>query len=421
MKRLCFIFVLLGLTLGIQAQRSVTINACYQWAAEQYPLTRQYELIRLSEQFTLSNASKGYLPQVALNAKATYQNEVTHLPVDLSAFGMQIPVLNKDQYQVVAEVNQTVWDGGAIRSAKNVARAKSETEEKQLETELYTLNDRINQLFFGILLQDRLLAQNAVLQSDLQVNIDKIEVMMANGVANQSDLESMTVELLNGRQKEIEIKAARKAYLQMLSVMTGQSLTEQDRFELPEDGLKMSAEILRPELVLFDRQTRVLKLQDKQVAAGIMPRIGLFVQGGYGRPGLNMLSDDFSPFYIGGVRLSWNLGKMYTWKNEQKQLETNIRSVDVKKETFLFNTRLELTQQRIEIEKMDELIRSDDEIVRLRSNIRKSAEVKLENGVASVTDLIREIHAEDLSRQQQAAHRIQRLLAIYTYNYTTNQ
>lgn len=420
MRKFYFILGLLWVLVELPAQQTISVEQCYQWAREHYPLIEQYELIRNSEQFTLSNASKGYFPQLALNAKATYQNEVTRLPVDLSAMGLTIPTLSKDQYQVVAELNQIIWDGGTIRSTKELARAKSKADVKQLETELYTLNDRINQLYFGILLQDQLLKQNDILQSDLQVNIERIEAMMANGVANQSDLESMMVELLNARQKAIELGSSKQAYLQMLSVMTGQALTGKDVLGIPKAESTLVSEIRRPELALFDEQKLVLQSQYKQINAGVMPRVNLFVQGGYGRPGLNMLSDDFSAFYIGGVRLSWNLGKLYTLKNEKKQLQTDDRSIGVQRETFLFNTRLQLTQQQTEIDKMDRLILSDDEIVQLRSSIRKSAEVKLQNGVMSVTDLIREINAENLSRQMQATHRIQRLLAIYTYNYTTN-
>lgn len=420
MKRYSLIFIIFMLASGLKAQENVSIDQCYQWAKANYPLIKQYKLIEQSEQFNLSNAGKGYLPQLSLNAKATYQSDVTQLPIDIPVPGLVIPTLNKDQYQVVAEVNQTVWDGGAIRSTRDVLKAQARTETSQVETDLYTLNQRINDLFFGILLQNELLRQNATLQKDFRVNIDRIQAMIANGVANQSDLESMTVELLNARQKEIELQAARKGYIQVLSALTGQPIAETTILEIPAVQNDLSLEIHRPELNLFDRQTQLLKMQDKQITAGIMPRVALFVQGGYGRPGLNMLSDDFAAFYIGGIRLSWNLGKLYTLKNDRRKLETDYKSVDVQRETFLFNTRMEVTRQNTEIEKINKLIRTDAEIVQLRTNIKKSAEVKLTNGVISVTDLIHEINAEDLSRQTEATHRIQRLMAIYNYKYTTN-
>ncbi|WP_106827717.1 TolC family protein [Parabacteroides pacaensis] len=396
----------------------ISLEECYRWAKENYPLIRQYDLIRQSEEYTLDNASKGYLPQVAVNAKATYQNEVTKIPVSIQ--GLDVPTLSKDQYQVIAEVNQTIWDGGNIRSTKEVTKAKAEMDTRQVETQLYTLHDRINQLYFGILLHDALLNQNAILQTDLQVNIEKITSMMENGVANQSDLESMRVEWLNARQKEVELKSARQAYIQMLAVMTGKNLTENSILQLPGDVNPVTSEIRRPELQLYAAQDLLLDTQNKQITAGLMPRLGLFVQGGYGRPGLNMLDNDFSPFYVGGIRLSWNLGKLYTAKNDRRKLDTDRLSVNVQRATFLFNTRLQLTQQNTEIKKMSQLLETDNEIVTLRSSIRKSAEVKLENGIISVTDLIREINAEDQAKQTAVQHRIQRLQAIYNYKYVTN-
>lgn len=420
MKRFYFIFVIFILASKLAAQENVSIEQCYQWAKANYPLIKQYRLIEQSEQFNLSNAGKGYLPQFSLNAKATYQSDVTKLPIDIPISGLVIPTLNKDQYQVVAEVNQTVWDGGVIRSNKDVLKAKARTEIGQVETDLYTLNQRINDLFFGILLQNELLRQNVILQNDFRANIDRIKAMITNGVANQSDLESMTVELLNAHQKEIELQAARKGYIQVLSALTGQPIGETSTLVIPVVQNDLSLEIHRPELDLFNQQIQLVKMQDKQISAGIMPRIGLFMQGGYGRPRLNMLSDDFDAFYIGGIRLSWNLGKLYTLKNDRRKLETDCKTIDVQRETFLFNTRMQLTQQHTEIEKINKLIQTDAKIVALRTSIKKSAEVKLINGVISVTDLIHEINAEDLSRQTEASHRIQRLMAIYNYKYTTN-
>lgn len=414
-------------TKEVKGQESITLPQCYEWAHANYPQIRQYKLIEQTEQYNLSNASKGWLPQLAVSVKATYQSDVTQLPFDtekLSALvpGLNIPTMSKDQYQVVGEVNQSIWDGGTIRSARQITQAQAVADRAQLESDLYTLNDRVNQLYFGCLLQDELLGQNLLLQKELQINIDRIVAMMDNGVANQSDLESMQVELLNARQKEIELKAARKAYGQMLAVLTGKPHIVSTVLQVPalqEKGL--SAEINRPELQALDAKSSLLELQNKQITAGLMPRLGAFVQGGYGRPGLNMLDDSFNPFYIAGVRLSWNMGKLYTVKNDRRKVETSRQAVELQRETFLFNTRLQLVQQNTEIKKMTDLMKADDDIIQLRTNIKKAAEVKLANGVISVTDLIREINAEDLARQSAAAHRIQQLQAIYNYMYTTNE
>ncbi|RHJ91772.1 TolC family protein [Parabacteroides bouchesdurhonensis] len=422
------LFFLVGsMVVGAHAQENtLTISQCYEWARSNYPQIQQYGLIDRTEEYNLSNASRGWLPQIALNAKATYQSDVTKLPFDakqLSAImpGIEIPTLAKDQYQVVAEVNQTIWDGGVIHSARRITKAEAEANREQLESDLYTLNERVNQLYFGCLLQDELLAQNILLQKELQINIDRIVAMMANGVANQSDLESMQVELLNAQQKEIELKSSRTAYRQMLGTLVGKTLSENIRMEVPAlPGNSLSQSINRPELRALDAKNRLIEMQDKQITAGIMPRIGAFVQGGYGRPGLNMLDNNFDAFYMAGLRLTWNLGKLYTLKNDRHKLDVNRQMVDVQRDVFLFNTNLQLIQQNTEIRKMNDLMKADDDIIRLRTSIKKAAETKLENGVISVTDLIREINAEDMARQTAAVHRVQHLLSVYNYMYTTN-
>ena len=335
--------------------------------------------------------------------------------------GLDIPTLSKDQYQVLAEVNQNIWDGGTIHTTRQLTKAQAAADREQLESDLYTLNDRVNQLYFGCLLQEELIRQNALLQKELQINIDRITAMMENGVANQSDRESMEVELLNARQKEIELKASRVAFGRMLSTLIGKPYDKDRVLEIPVvPGNPLSAEIDRPELRALDARSRLLEVRNKQITSGLMPRIGAFVQGGYGRPGLNMLEDSFNPFYIAGVRLSWNMGKLYTLKNDRRKVSTNLQQIEVQRETFLFNTSLQLMQQNTEIQKMADLMKADDEIIRLRTSIKNAAEVKLANGVISVTDLIREINAEDLAKQSAAAHRIQHLNAVYNYMYTTN-
>lgn len=428
MKRIYLLgfLCLWGLVSGVSGQETVTLAQCYAWARANYPLIRRAGLIAETEQYNLSNAAKGWLPQLAVNAKASYQSDVTRLPFDggkIAALipGFSIPTLGKDHYQVVGEVNQAIWDGGRIRASREQSRAEAEADRRQLESDLYTLRERVNQLYFGCLLQDALLSQNALLQKDWQVNLDRIDAMIANGVANESDRESLEVELLNTRQQEIELKAARSAYFTMLEALTGQTLQEA-RLETPSwAGGSLPGAILRPELRVFDARDNLTAAHERLLTAGIRPRLDAFVQAGYGRPGLDMLDNSFRPFYIAGIRLSWNLGKLYTLKNDRRKISAQSRAVEVGRETFFFNTRLDLIRGQTEIRKYNELIRGDEAIARLRTRIRKAAEVKLENGIISVTDLIREIHAEDLAREAVATRRIRQLLAVYTYMYATNQ
>jgi outer membrane protein TolC len=403
----------------------ITLVQCYEFARNNYPLIKQFGLIEQTKAYNLANADKGWLPQLSVGARATYQSDVTQLPFDINKMSALIPgfsytPMDKDQYQLSAEINQTIWDGGAISSSKSIVRAQAKADNAEVETELYNINGRVNQLYFSCLLLDELLKQNLILQKELNVNIDRISAMMNNGLANLSDKESLEVELLNAKQRAIELSASRKVYLLMLGALTGKALDENVKLlppTYPGDKPFLS-EIKRFELQRLDAQKDLLNTQFQMINSGLMPRIGLFLQGGYGRPGLNMLNNSFETFYMAGVKISWNLGKFYTLKDDRRKIDAGRKLIEVQRETFLFNTSLQLMEQNAEIQKINELLETDRDIVNLRTSIKKSAETKLSNGVISVTDLIREINAEDLAKQTIATHKIMRLMAIYNYIYT---
>ena len=282
---------------------------------------------------------------------------------------------------------------------------------------MYALNSRVNDLYFGILLLDEQLKQNALLQDELERNYRQITAYVENGIANQADLDAVKVEQLNTKQKRVELVSSRMAYLKMLSLFRSKCHLEKP---VPQDDISAVGEIRRPELSLFNAQGVGLQVQEKALNVRHLPQFGLFVQGAYGNPGLNMLKNEFSPYYIAGVRLSWNFGSLYTLKNDRKVIENKRRQLDNNRDVFLFNTRLEMTQQDQAIQSLEKQMQDDDEIIRLRTNIRKSAEAKVANGTLTVTEMLRELTNESLARQSKALHEIQRLMGIYQLKYTTN-
>lgn len=412
----------IGLCAG---QASLSLTECYALARANYPLIKRMDLIDRSESYSLDNAAKAWLPQVNVSAQASYQSDVTKLPFDqekISALipGFEIPVLDKDQYRAVAEVNQMIWDGGGTRATKAVVRAEAEVSKSQLENDLYLLNDRVNQLYFGCLLQDELLEQNRLLLADLEVNLARIEAMERNGVANRSDWESLRVAQLEARQQRVGIEASGVAFRRMLAELIGLS-ADSLRLETPADPGLLSMTVARPELRYFEALENLSQTRERQLTAGWMPRVGAFVQGGYGRPGLDMLDVDFSAYYVAGIRLTWNLGKLYTLANDHRKLATERREIEARRETFLLNTRLDLLNRQEEIRRLSEQLRDDEEIIELRTSVKEAAEAKLQNGVISVADLIREINAVDQARQAEAIRRLRRLMAIYDYIYVRGE
>jgi outer membrane protein TolC len=416
--RQILILIFLLTSFGSISFAQLTIEDCRRKARENYPLIKRYNLIEQAKEYDLSNANKGYLPKIQVNAKATYQSDVVKVSVPLP--GVEIPSPTKDQYQAVIEANQVIWDGGIIHSQKKISRAYSEVETKQLEIDLFALDERVDGLFFGILLFDTQLEQNHILREELDRNYRTISGYIENGIASLPDLDAVKVEQLNAAQTRSQLQATREAYLNMLSIMTGIGMDGLTVLIKPRADELPSLQINRPELLLFDAQNQLFDSQKSLIKSSYMPRLGLFLQGGYGRPGLNLLSNTFDSFYIGGISLNWNFGSLYTQKNDLRKIEVNKSTVNTQRDVFLYNIKLAMASENQDIKRIRDLLKYDDEIVSLRKSIRQSAEAKVAGGTLTVPELMREISREDLARQAKAAHEIDLLIAIYNLKRTTN-
>lgn len=397
----------------------LTLDACHRQARENYPLIRQYGLIEQAAQYNVDNASKAYLPQVSLSGKVSYQSDATRLPFDLP--GIDVNFMPKDQYQVMLQVRQSLWDGGETKWRKQLVRTGAQVDTEKLNVDMYALNERVNQLFFGILLLDEQLEQNRLMQDDLERTHRTVSACVENGTANRSDLDEVAVEQLSTRQQRVSLEASRRAYTVMLALYLGHNPDEQLQLVKPVPVEPESGLNDRPELRWYDAQTARLTVQDASLKTGFMPRLGLFVQGAYGNPGLNMLEDKFKAYYVAGVSLSWNLGRLYTLKNDRRLLENNRLMLEAGRNTFLFNTGLEATRQEADVRALRRQMEDDDEIIRLRTRIRQASEVKLQNGTLTVNDLLRDITAENMARQQKALHEVQLLMKIYDWRHTAGK
>ncbi len=417
-RKLLYLGLLLFLAIGANAQ-VVTLEECQSLARDNYPAIARFSIIEQSKNYTLANANRAYLPQLSLEARATYQSDVITIPLDMP--GLEIPVPDKDQYQIVAQANQIIWDGGRISAKKEIIKASSQAEEKQLETEIYALRERVNDLYFGILLLQKQLKQQLVLDQELQRNQAKVESYVQNGAANQGDVSAVKIEILKARQQRIQMESAQKAYLQMLSIITGKELNNETEFVKPPVLNNNSlVTINRPELDFFLAQQATIDAKNLELKSNIMPTIGAFVQGGYGKPGLNMLQNEFDLFFLGGVQLSWNFGNLYTLKNSRKTNELKKLSIASQLETFTHNLDMQIVQQQNEIEKHRKTMKNDEEIIRLQQQIMDAAEAKVENGTMTVSDMLKELTALDMAKQTKLLHEIQHISSIYTLSNTTN-
>lgn len=393
------------------AAAQTTIDQCMQASMENYPQIQQLELIRKSEAYDLSNASKSWIPQLKISGKASYQSDVTEMPFEIPGYDFNLPL---DQYSLTGEVTQTLWDGGMSRTKKQAIRTESEVRQRQLQVNVYSIYKRVQNLYLGILLIDEQLKQNGILEQNLQRNLKDAQASIDNGMAYKSDADIIRVKLLNCDQNKTELLTTRESYLSMLEEFTGMNLKGVE-LSIPQitDSDIDTSHISRPELDLIEAQLQQNEALAKQIDVKISPTFTLSLQGGIGRPGLNMLKSDFQPYYTAGIRMNWDIGALYTRRNDINKNKATKEQIENDRETFLFNTHMDITSQQAEIAKTKEALERDEKIISLRESIRTSGEEQYRNGVITMTDLMERINDEYDARTARSIHQIQLLMAYY--------
>lgn len=413
---------------GVSASAQLTLDECRSLAREHYPEIRQYDLVKQTEQYTLSNARRAWLPQLSLAAQATWQTAVPSFPDALSGMlaqqGIDMPGMNKDQYKVALEVNQTIWDGGKTAADKRIAQAEAAEQARTADVDLYALEGRVDDLFFGILLLDERIVQTRLTLELLQSNLDKVRALHRNGTATQADADAVEAELLTVNQQLTQVAASLDSYRRMLGIFIGRQLGD-EKLVRPDAAEPRSHEPARPELDLFEAKADRLTAQERLVKSSARPRFGLFAQGYYGYPGMDyfesMMSPDWSWNAMVGIRMSWNFGAYYTRRNTLNKLRTAQRQVDIQRDIFLFNTRLQTTQESDGITRLRRALADDDRIVALRRSVRQAAESKLRNGVIDTDDLLRKITDEAAAATARSAREIELLKTVYELKHTINR
>ena len=415
MKALRFLILLAsGICFG---QQSLALQDAYDLARENYPLIKRTSLIEKTRDYNLENISKGWLPQINIIGQASYQNEVTKIPITLPNLTIDPP--SKDQYKVYADVQQNIYDGGIIANQKKIANLNSSTELQKNEVELAKLKERINQLYFGVLQTDEQTAQTELTEKDIQNALQKAEAQLKNGVIYRSNVDVLKAQLIGLQQKKIELQTARKNLIAMLSAFINKPLAQNTALEKPEK-LLIAEENKRPELKLFDLQKETLSQQKKMVLSKNLPKLGAFFQGGYGKPGFNMLKNEFSPLLIGGVRLNIPISGFYTYKNDLAIIDNQMNDVEIQRENFLFNQKFQTIQNNNELEKIQNLIDTDNQLIALRESIMSATLAQLQNGVITTSDYLREVNELDRARTQKILHETQYLLTQYNQKAQLN-
>ena len=422
-KKLLLLSVLAVLFPAVRAQ---SLEECRQAAEHNYPIIRQYDLIARTTELTVRNIQKAWLPQISVTAQGSYQNKVTAWPENLQGMfaqmGIQLQGLSRDQYKVGIDVRQTLFDGGTIGSRREIARGEGAVQAAQTEVDLYKIGQRVHEMYFALLLLDEQLRLNADVNALLRSNEQQLAAMLKSGTASAGDFENVKAERLSAEQQQTELLSQRQTLQRLLSLFCGIPV---DSIRRPAVPNLPSGENKRPELRLFDRRLQLTAAQEKAVDAQLLPQLGLFAQGYYGNPGLNLFEDMMKRRWswngIAGLKLTWNLSALYTHRNEKSKLRVQRELIENARQLFLFNNRLDETQQSENVRRFREIAQRDGEIIALRTAVRKAAESKLAHGIIDVNGLLREINKENAAKTQQAIHEIDMLKAMYDLKFSHNE
>ena len=423
MKKSILITLLSALCALGQAQ-TLTLEECYELARANFPQVRRLQLIERTRDCNLANAAKGWLPQLALTGKAQVQSDVTQLPFDFKQLGLgniDIPTPDKDQYALSLDLNQTIYDGGAISSSKDLAGKQADVERGETEVSLYALRGRVNELFFSILLVDERLRLHHYYMDNLRLAAERIAACVQHGTAVESDVWAVEAEQASAERTQVELKGRRAAYMQMLSLLIGKTLGAEAELARPKADFSETAGNFRPELSLFQAREAHIDARQKQLDTALRPKLGLFASGSYGRPGLNIFERDFGFYGVIGARLTWNFSPLYTRRTDRRLLEIQRENVAADRETFLLNNDIDAANHRSAMKRISDQITYDDRIIRLRADLTKARADKLELGAATATDLMRDMNDEQAARLEKAYHELQLLQTIYNLKYTRNQ
>lgn len=404
---------------GYAAHAQTTLDECIGWAYDNYPQIKEMSLIEMTKGIDLKNAAYAWLPHLNISGKATWQSEVVEIPMDIPGMDINIP---HDQYGLTAEFTQQIWDGGTSRSQKELAEAGAEVKKTQLETNLWSIRSRVQNVFLGIILIDKQLELNRLLRESLERSSEEVKSRMEAGVALPSDLDQVSVNILSCLQQRASLDADRKSYVKILGLLTGRDMTDvelavpQDAVNYVDDGARDFE--MRPEMAFYAAQLKQNEFQRRQLNTLISPKLNLSLQGGYGRPGMNMLSGDFSGYFVAGLKLQWNIGALYTRGLDKRRVNADAQKIDLTRKSFILNSSVEAEQKNNAILKARDVLEKDSEIIGLRQRIRASGENQYREGTIKMNDYLSMLDEEYKAKANESMHEVQLMMAVYDMKNT---
>lgn len=418
MKRVVFLLsaLLACVPSLVWAQDTITLEQCITLARANYPLIKQHELLSKSEEYNLSNANKGYMPQVIVTGIGGYI--LQGLP-SLALPGQPASEPEKTQAIALVQLNQTIWDGGATKSMREITKASTEVEKAQVDVQLYQVQDRVIQIYFGLLLVDEQLRILDISEKNLKLNRDKLRLSNENGLGYRVEVDEVEAELLKIDQRRIDYTYTRAAYLDMLSHFVGKPLPSGVMLVRPSvDDAVLTGVNNRPEMIWYNSRTRLADTQAAMDKVSLMPKVGLLGAGVFISPGMSFATSTITNLALVGLSVSWNTNGLYRNSNNKQLHQLQRTRVETEQKTFEFNQSLELKQYGADVARQKAILRNDDKIVELKKRIQESQQLKFDNGLCSAADLISAINNEQDARSSQRLHEIQLLKSLYAYKIT---
>lgn len=422
------IILILSILSPLLATAGLTIEQCVEKARDNYPMVKKYDLLASTLDIDLSDINKGWLPRIGVYGQVTAQNVVPSFPESLSGvlqqMGQPMKGLGKLQYKAGVDVSQTIWDGGVSHVQRELRRAGTAAEQSALDVEMYAVRQRVENLYFAILLTEEQIAQNRNTMTLLDATLERLKAMMRNGTAMQSDVDMIEAQSLTVAQGIAQAESALNGYRTVLELFIGESLQGVELIR-PDSVMPSELQSDRPEIRLFDTRIVAADASRRLADTALMPKVGLFAQAYYGYPGFDyfksMINRDLSFNIMAGVKVSWNIDSFYTKRNVSRRNRLDIAGIMAEKETFLFNSDMQVASQLEKIKGIRDVMKDDSRIMALRANVRKSAESQLQNGIIDTTALLTKITDENQAALTARYHEIQLVQEIYNLKYILNR
>jgi outer membrane protein TolC len=408
------------IALGYGQDSTITLAWCLNKAEANHPLFSQYELLSSQNELKIKNLNRNYLPEMNINGDAHYQSDVVEVPSVVAALAPE--PLDKDQYKLSLDVSQLIYDGGLTKSHKAIEEIDNEINRQNVGINLYQLKEKVIAVYFNIIGMQESLELLELTRQNLLARYKEVESGVRNGLLLSSNAEILKAELLKLDQKEIEIMASIASSYKILSILTKEEIPAGTTLEWQTPAIEsFTPGYDRLEFTLFSLQQQKAEALKKTASVKRMPKLWAYGQAGYGKPGYNMLLNDFDDFYMIGAKLTWNVWNWNKTKNEKTILDLNKEIVESNKNSFDQGLSTELERKMAEIMKIEALIPKDQEIADIRSGIVRTYSSRLQNGVITATEYVTELHAETEAILNLKIHEVELARAKYEYLATAGK